>query len=235
MAKPASDPKKVTIKGRLSFPRFKHAEAVAFAAKSSFDKDKDPSEISSSFTLLLEQDQLDKLVAKIRDEYLPFAEAQHAAKEKYDSKLTPAAIKKILAWLEAGDLEDKPPFMPIKAIKEEYQDATPECVARLDLKGPKGGDISLKARVESEDQLAVPDPDLMVYPALKNLNETVFEMYPGAYVATTINLYSYLSSVANFGIGAGVSSAVYLGNLEGEDLRGGGAAVDVDEMFDPSF
>ena len=224
--------KRVTVKGRLSFPRFKHAEAVAFAAQSQFDSKKDPSEISSSFALLLEQDQVDKIVAHVRDKYLPFAKAQNAVGEKRDGKLDPKYIDKILKFMEAGDWSDAPPNFPIKAINPKYQDQTPECVARLEIKGPKGGDVLLKARVEDETQLVVPDPDLVTFPVVKPIEQTAFQMYPGAYVAATLNLYSYFSSNAIYGIGAGANTAVYLGNLHGEKLGGGGNDVNDDDVFD---
>ena len=224
-------PKNVTVRGRLSFPRFKHAEAVEFAKMSQFDKNKAPDEIASSFSLLLEPAQLEKLTDHIRNVYLPYSASQNKAGEKLDGRLDAKAIEKIEKWLDAGDLTDAPPHMPIKAINEKYADQTPECVARLDLKGPRGGDISLKARVENETQLTVPDPDLLRYPAIKPLEQTVFEMYPGAYVAATINLYNYFVSNTNFGIGAGANVAVYMGNLSGERL-GGGVDVSEDDIFE---
>ena len=224
------DPKNVTIRGRLSFPRFKHAEAVAFAANSQFDKIKPADQIASSFTLLLEPDQKDKLLKHITDVYLPYAAEQHKNGEKRDGALDPKLISKIEKWIEAGDLTDAPPFMPIKAINEKYQDQTPECVARVDIKGPKAGDVLLKARVENETQLVVPDPDQLSFPVIKPLEQTVFEMYPGAYVAATLNLFSWAASTANFGVGAGANVAVYMGNLDGERL-GGGTDVDENDIF----
>ena len=89
------DPKNVTIRGRLSFPRFKHAEAVAFAANSQFDKNKPADQIASSFTLLLEPDQRDKLLKHIADVYLPYAAEQHKNGEKRDGQLDPKLISKI--------------------------------------------------------------------------------------------------------------------------------------------
>ena len=232
MAKAAAgpNPKNITLRGRLSFPRFKHAEAVAFAANSKFDSNKTPEQISSSFTLLIEQDQLDKFKEHLLKVYLPYAEAQHKAGEKLDGALDDKAMKRIKAFLEDGDLDVQPPFMPIKSINEKYQDQTPECVARIDVKGPKGGDITLKARVENEQQMLVPDPDQLSFPVIKPLEQTVFDMYPGAYVAVTLNLFNYLNSASNFGIGAGGNTAVYMGNLEGERL-GGGTDVNEDDIF----
>ena len=170
-------------------------------------------------------------MAHVRDVYLPYAKAQNAAGEKMDGGLDPKFITKIEKFLEAGDWDDAPPHFPVRSINPKYQDQSPECVARLELKGPKGADIKLKARVEDETQLVVPDPDLLSFPVLKPLEQTSFEMYPGAYVAATLHLYSYFSSNSIYGIGAGANVAVYMGNLEGERLGGGGNDVDASDIF----
>ena len=78
------NPKQLTIKGRLSFSRFTHKEAVAANDKSKFKK-ADPNEVSSEFNLLIEQDQLDKLKAHILDVFLPYVEEQVAKGEKRDT------------------------------------------------------------------------------------------------------------------------------------------------------
>ena len=231
MAANTASPKNVTLRGRLSFPRFKHAEAVAFAQNSQFDRNKAPDQITSSFTLLLEQEQVDKFLKHLTDVYLPYAAEQHKKGEKMDGGLDAKAIGKIEKRIAEADWTEAPPNMPLKSINPKYQDQTPECVARLDLKGPKGADVTLKARVENETQLVVPDPDLLTFPVIKPLEQTVFEMYPGAYVAATINLYSYFRSNTIFGIGAGANVAVYMGNLEGERLGGGGNGVNEDDIF----
>ena len=224
-----ADPKALTIKGRLSFPRFTHASAVDFNQKYSNFKAA-PEDISSSFSVLLEQDQLNKLIAHIRDVFLPYAKQQAANGEKKDA-LDAKAISKIEAFLDGGDWADQPPYMPIKPLNPKYAGDTPECVAVLEVKGPKGADITLKARVENEQQLAVPDPDILAFPVIQPLHKTVFEMYPGCYVAATLNLYAYFNNNGNFGIGAGAGTAVYMGNLEGERL-GGGSGLNEDDIFE---
>jgi hypothetical protein len=228
------DPKKVTIRGRLSFPRFTHAEAVQSARKSSIAQIKanasnSPAEISSEFNLLVEQDQLDKLKAHILDVFLPYAEAQHRAGEKRDS-LEPKIVAKIKAMIDSEEWDDTPPTLLIKKISEKNAESAPEAVASIKISGVKGGDVSLKASVFNESQLAVPDGDVLTYPTVKPINETVFQMYPGAYVGATLNLYAFAVSNAVNGISGGANAAVYLGNLEGERF-GGGFEIDEDEIF----
>ena len=229
-----ANPKSVTIRGRLSFPRFTHKEAVANALKSNIPAiaakaASNPEDISPEFNLLIEQDQLDKLVEHIRDVFLPYVNDQFAKKEKRDA-LDPKVVAKILKKMEDGDYEAVAPHLPMKEMSEKNKESAPECVVGVKITGNKGRDITLKARVDSEDQLAIPDADLLQFPVLKNLSETVFEMYPGAYVGATLNLFAFFSSASVNGISAGASTAVYLGNLEGERF-GGGDTVDEDALF----
>lgn len=226
------NPESITLRGRASFPRLTHAEAVAFAAKSKFNANKPADQIEPTISLLIEPDQMDKLKDHILNVYLPFAEAQHKAGEKRNGALDAKRVKKVRELVESMDWEEQPPFIPVKFINEKYADQTPECVARVEVKGPKAADFALKARVENETQLRVPDPDLLSFPVLKPLNETNFEIYPGAYVAVTIRIYNYFSSNTIYGLGFGANAVVYMGNLDGERLGGGGAAVDEDDIFE---
>ena len=146
----SQNPKNVTIKGRLSFPRFTHKEAVAANDRSKFKKP-DPNEVAPEFNLLLEQDQLDKLKDHILNVFLPYVEQQVANKEKRDT-LNPKLIQKIKDKIDAEDW-DGSPFLPMKPVSEKNAEAAPESVASVKITGSKGGDITLKARVENESQL----------------------------------------------------------------------------------
>ena len=219
----SQNPKNVTIKGRLSFPRFTHKEAVAANDRSKFKKP-DPNEVAPEFNLLIEQDQLDKLKDHIVNVFLPYVEQQVANKEKRDA-LNPKLIQKIKDKIDAEDW-DGSPFLPMKPVSEKNAEAAPESVASVKITGSKGSDITLKARVENEDQLVIPDPDILSWPTIVPLEKSVFQMYPGAYVAATLNLFAFESSSTINGISAGANTAVYLGNLEGERFGGG---VDLDE------
>jgi hypothetical protein len=221
------NPKQLTIKGRLSFPRFTHKEAVAANEKSKFKK-ADPNEVSPEFNLLIEQDQLDKLKDHILNVFLPYVEQQAAKGEKRDV-LNPKLIQKIKDKISAEDW-DGSPFLPMKPISEKNAEAAPECVASVKISGQKGSDITLKARVENEQQLVIPDPDILTWPTILPLDKTVFQMYAGAFVAATINLFAFESSSTINGISAGATVAVYLGNLEGGRF-GGGVEVDEDDIF----
>jgi hypothetical protein len=221
------NPKSVTIKGRLSFPRFTHKEAVAANDKSKFKKN-DPAEVSPEFSLLIEQDQLDKLKEHILNVFLPHVEAQNAKGEKRDT-LNPKIIDKIRTKLAAEDW-DGSPFLPMKVITDKNKEVAPECVASVKATGSKGSDITLKARVENEDQLVIPDPDILTWPTIVPLEKSVFQMYAGAYVAATLNLFAFENSSTVNGISAGANTAVYLGNLTG-DRFGGGVDIDEDDIF----
>jgi len=221
-------PKTITIYGRLSFPRFTHAEAVAANKKSNFPAANE-ADVKPEFNLLIEQGQFEKLRDHIRDVFIPYAQEQYAKDPKSKDALDPKVVKKILQKLDDEDW-DGAPILPFKSISEKNAEAAPEAVASVKVVGSKGQDITLKATVYDESQLAVPDPDILTYPVLKNLKETVFNMYAGAYVAATLNLYAYFSSAAVNGISAGANAAVYRGNLEGERF-GGGTDIDEEDIF----
>jgi hypothetical protein len=225
----ASDnPQNVTIYGRLSFPRFTFKEAVAANKKSKFVKS-DEDDVKPEFNLLVEQGQLDKLITHISDVFIPFVEANYAKDPKSKNALDPKTVKKLRDKIDAKDW-DGAPFLPVKTISEKNQEAAPEAVASVKITGSKGQDIDLKATVYEESQLAIPDPDILQYPVLKKLSETVFSMYAGAYVAATVNLYAFFSSNTVNGISAGANVAVYRGNIEGGRF-GGGTDVDEDDIF----
>lgn len=226
------DPKKVSVRGRLSFPNLTMKDAIASARNSKYDQNKPVEELAPGFGLFLDQANYDKFVDHLLNTFLPYAAAQNKAGEDRDGKLSPREIKKIEAWLKAGDLEDAPPFMPLKPINPKYAEQTPEAVARLELKGRRNTDIHLKARVENESQMRVPDPELLTFPALKDLHETNFTMYPGAGVFTTVNLYAHMNSAANFGVGAGADTAVYLGNEDHPRLGGSTGGLNESDLFE---
>lgn len=219
---PSKNPKTVTIYGRLSFPNFDYAQAVVRNAKSQYAKD--AADVAPDFNLLVEQAQLDKLIAHVKTEFLPFLVAEEA---KGGKGLTQADANKLIKALDAADWETQPPYLPIKPVPAKTAELAPEAVANIKVVGNKGVNIELKAIVNSEDELLVPDPDLLTFPVIKPIGQTVHSMYGGCYVAATLNLYSFLSGkLPGFSASAGV--AVF--KADGERF-GGGVTVDEDEIF----
>lgn len=221
----AKNPATVTIYGRLSFPVFSHAEAVTRNAKSKFPKD-DASKVTPEFNLLVEDAQLTKLIDHILNEFLPFCEGESAKNEKRNA-LTPAESKRIRKILEDRDWEAQPPYIPIKVVGEKTAELAPEAVASIKISGNRGVDIVQMAIVNSEDELVVPDPDLLNYPVIKPISQTIHQLYAGSYVAATLNLYAYLSGKVP-GVSASASTAVF--KMDGDRL-GGGVAIDEDSIF----
>jgi hypothetical protein len=220
------DPKKVTVYGRLSFP--------AFTAQEAFDRSqggqypaKSVDEAKPNFQLLLEQGQLDKFMAHVENVFFPYCIQQEQAGEKRD-KLSAAEVKKLTDGLK-GDLADQMFNTPLKEVHEKTAPMAPEAKAALKVIGNAGVNMELKAIVNSEDELAVMDPDLIFPPAkILPIDKTVHSMYPGCYVAVTLNLYAYHNDPKRPGFGAGGSVAVF--KADG-DRFGGGVAVDEDEIF----
>lgn len=234
-ATPTASEKNITIRGRLSFPKFTHAEAlenarkstIAAIAKKAMDS---PNEIPSEFNLLIERPELDKLKAHIRDLFVPYSEASFAKDgAKGRDALDPKIIKKILDKLDDEDW-DGAPYLPIKTLTAKNQESAPEAVASVKVTGPKGGDVRLEATVFSPDQLVVPDENILKWPVRRPITDTVFQPYPGAYFVATLNLFSFNISAGSNGISAGANVAFYMGNVVGERF-GGGVDVDEDAIF----
>lgn len=214
----------VTIYGRLSYPVFSYDQAVKRNVTSKFPKDAD--KITPEFNLLVERAQLDKLKTHILTVFLPYCEAQAAAGEKRNA-LTPAETKRIVKLIEAEDWEGQPPYIPIKAVPEKTTEMAPEAVAMIKILGNRGVDITQLAIVNNEDELLVPDPDLLKFPVIRPAHTTVHNLYGGAYVAATLNLYAFVSGKMP-GLSASAGTAVF--KADGEPF-GGGVAVDEDEIF----
>src|SRR6478735_1548314 len=136
------NPKTVTIYGRLSFPNFIYASAVTRNAKSQFPKA--PEDVAPDFNLLVEQAQLDKLIAHVTSEFLPYCLDQSTKGEKRDA-LTKAEVDKILKIINAADWDSQPPYIPIKVVGDKTKDLAPEAVANIKVMGNKGIDIEEKA------------------------------------------------------------------------------------------
>jgi hypothetical protein len=221
----AKSPKNVTIYGRLSFPNFDYAQAVARNAKSQYVK-ADPADVTPDFNLLLEQPQLDKLVKHVLDEFLPYCVEQSKKGDKRDA-LTQAEADKIAKLIKAGDWDSQPPYIPIKPVNDKTAELAPEALVSVKVNGNKGTDILQQAIVQDESELAVPDPDRVDYPAIMPIGQTVHSLYGGCYAAATLNLYAYISGKLP-GFSAAASVCVF--KADG-DRFGGGVSVDADEMF----
>lgn len=218
-------PKVVTVNGRLSFPRWTAQEAYD-ASQAGDYKAASPAEAKPEFTLLLEQDQFDKVLAQVENEFLPYCVEQDKQGEKRD-KLTKKEAADILAQIKAGEHKDGVYNTPFKELSEKSAELAPECVVGIKCIGNAGVDIDLAAIVRDESELAVNDGSQLVFPVIKPLDQSTHSMYPGAYVAATLNLYAYHNGKIP-GFSAGVSTAVFKADA---DRFGGGVSVDEDEIF----
>ena len=218
------NPKNVTIYGRLSFPTFDYQQALKKNTTSDFPKD--AADVTPDFNLLVERPQLDKLKKHVLEVFLPYCVEQSTKGEKRDA-LTQKDADKIIKLIEAEDWESQPPYMPIKPVAEKTAALAPEALASIKIVGNKATDIEQKAIVQDESELAVPDPDLVNFPVIRPIGQTIHTMYGGCYVAATLNLYAYISGKLP-GFSAAASVAVF--KADG-DRFGGGVAIDEDEMF----
>lgn len=223
----SKNPANVTVYGRLSFPVWTYKEAVARNAAAPANVRKaDEATVTPEFNLVLEQNQLDKFIAHVENVYFPWVNANFAAGEKRNSlekKHTDMLLKTL-----TGDLEVQPPYVPLKPVSEKTLSMAPEAVAMIKVVGQRGLDLEQKAIVNSEDELVVPEPDLLVYPVVRPIGRTVHKVYPGAYVAATMNLYTFISGKLP-GFSASASTAVFKADA---DRFGGGVAVDEEDIFE---
>jgi hypothetical protein len=220
------DPKVVTIYGRLSFPTWTAKAAYERSLKGQYPA-ADVASASPDFNLLLEQPQFEKLSNHITNVFLPYCLAQSAANEKRDV-LDKKEVDALLKQLSPPDF-DGPYNTPLKPVSEKTALIVPEAVVSLKVIGNKGVDFEQKAIVTEEAELLSPDPDVLnpKYPSIHPINSTVHQMYAGALVGATLNLYAYHNG-KHPGFSAGASTAVFRANA---DRIGGGVAVDENEMF----
>ena len=220
-----TDPKarNVTLYGRLSWPVWTIAEAIARDAKSTYPAANKES-VTAEFNMVLDQPQLDKFKRHVLDVFLPHCVQNSIDGEKRNAftQAEADAIRKVVE----SDWEDQPPYIPIKPVDEKtllrrLKDSG------LRVVGPRGADVELKAIVNDESELAVPDPDVMSFPIVRPIAQTVHSMYPGCFVAATLNLYGFLSGKKP-GFSASASTAIF--KADG-DRFGGGVDFDEDEIF----
>jgi hypothetical protein len=218
------NPKLVTIYGRLSFPVWTAQAAYDRSQKGKYPA-ADVASAAPDFNLLVEQPQLDKLTNHISSVFLPYCVEQEKAGEKRDA-LSAKEAKDLESQLNEADFSGVY-NIPVKPVPEKTVPLAPEAVASVKVIGNKGVDIELKAIVNGEDELLVPDPDQLTWPVLKPIGQTVHQMYAGCYVAVTINLYAYHNGKLP-GFSAGGAVAVF--KADGDRI-GGGVSIDEDEIF----
>lgn len=223
-----TDFKKVNIRGAVTYSNLTMDRAKANNERSKYPKAE--ADIATDFQLLLDEAQLEKLVAHITDVYLPEAVKRGKAgesKDAFDQKQADA-IAEVLAEGAKSNWDNVPPYVPVKPVYSKTLEVITWPVGTLRAGGPKGKDIEQLARVNSEDELKVPDPDLLSYPVLRPIGQTVHELYPGSWAYTTLNLGGYFQSKGNYGISAYANTLVF---LEDRDRLGGGASLDTDDVF----
>lgn len=219
-----SSPKTITIQGRLSFPTFSAQAAYERSQKGSYPA-KSVAEAKPDFQLLIEQAQLDKLRKHIIDEFFPHCLEQSKNGSKKD-ELTATEIKDLTKQIKSDDF-DGVYNTPFKPLSDDSAALAPETVATVKVIGNAGIDIEQKAVVRDETELLDADPDILSYPVIKPAGLTTHQLYPGAIVAVTVNLYAYHNGKLP-GFSAGGSVAVFKADA---DRFGGGVTVDEDAIF----
>jgi len=218
-------PASITLTGRLSWPVLTMAAANERNPKSKFPKaDKD---VAPEYNLVLEQKAVDKLTNFLLTEFIPALRAAFKSGDAKYAAFDDKTVDKLQKAIEVGDWEDQPPYLFIKPVPEKTLAMAPEGVAMIKVSGDRGRDIIQKAVVRGEDELAIPDNDVLDYPVVKPINETVHELYAGCVAGTTLNIYAYISGKLP-GLGAGGATLAFKANA---DAFGGSAGLDEDALF----
>lgn len=219
-----ADPKVATFYGRLSFPTFEAQAAYERSQKGKYPV-KTVAEAAPDFQLLVDEAQLDRLRDHVIDVFFPYCVEQDKNDEKRD-RLSAAEVKDLTKQIKSDDFSGvyNTPFKP---VHEKTAELAPEAVAAIKVIGNKGVDIEQKAVVQDESELLANDGEVLNFPTILPIGLTVHSMYPGAYVAVTVNLYAYHNGKLP-GFSAGASVAVFKADAE---RFGGGKAVDEEAIF----
>lgn len=221
-------PKALTIRGRLSFPNFTYEQALRQNKKSDYPKADE--KVRPNFNMLLTQVQQDKLIAYIKDEFLPWVEEQEKAYPKASDKsgLSAANIKKITRALDEADWEVDKILGLLGPVPERTVDLAPEAVSSLRVTGFPRQDLTQKVLVTDLDQLK--NPVDVVLPARGEFypqEDTKVELYPGCHVAAQLDMWAF-TAVGNPGITATTPAVLFI--ADGERF-GGGGGIDEEDVF----
>jgi hypothetical protein len=222
------DFKKHNARGAITYSQFTMPQALAANENSKFKK-ANLDEVAPVVQMLLDAAQLEKLTKHIVEVFLPECVRRNGAGEKrdiFDAKVA-AKIEQALINGAAGEW-DAPPHLPVKSVYAKTLTVAPWAVATLKVTGNKGRDFDLQARVNSEDELKVPDPDILSYPLLRPIGQTVHELYPGAWAYATLSLAAWTMSASNYGISAYANTIVF---LEDRDRLAGTVGLDEEDVF----
>lgn len=222
------NPQEITIRGRLSYPNWTHEEALRFNAKSDFPKK--PEDVRPSVNMLLGQAQSDKLVAHLKDVFLPWCAEQHKLGPKERSALKPGDVKKLDRILTEQDWDVDKVLGLLSPVPEKTLELAPEAVVSVKVQGFKATDFKKKAVVRDASVLRnqLEDIEIPERGLILDLADTTIDMYAGCVVGATINLFAFLAS-GQPGITANTPAIVFL--ADAPTFSSGGSGVDEDALF----
>lgn len=213
----------VTAGGRLSFPQLTAQVAYQQSQTGSYPA-ADVASASPNFMLLLNDKQTQKVKDVLLNVYIPFCVEQHKRGEKR-SALSAAQAKLIIEGIE--DPENSTVNTPFKKVSEKTLELAPDTVSAIKCIGNKGVDLDQLAIVYKESELLIPDPDILTWPALVDIERTKHQLYAGCNAGATIGFYVYVAGKSP-GLSAGVNTIVFRGD---NAKFSGGVDVDLDEIF----
>jgi hypothetical protein len=226
----AQRPNDYVLSGRLSYPAFTMPEALALNENGKKEYKKTADKVKTHYNLLVTEAQLNKLLAYVTSEFLPYVET--VGKEKGNEKggLEKPMLTKLKRMIEAQDWEVDPIVGFIKPVSKKTAELAPEAVATVKVNGMKGQDVTRRAIVHDVSEL-VNQVDVPPIPARGlplPVGDTNLELYPGAVCAAPINLYAYVTGSTPSITASGPTCILVNSNAE---RFGGGGEIDEDELF----
>lgn len=216
----------ITVSGRLSYPVFTMAEAIERDKTSKYPAAK-PEYIAPNFNLLLDQKSHDKVLEFFLDELLPyFVEVN---KQNEDWGLSAVEAKRIEKLLRSGDLEDQPPYIPLKPVPEKTQELAPEAVSMIKINGRRGANIKQLAVIESAEELNDNSTENFTGPAILPIEETVHTLYAGCVTGAKLGFYA-TKKAKPAGFQARATSAVFKSDADSFSAFGDDS-IDYDDLF----
>lgn len=228
-------PEPINIGGILSYPTWTAQQAYdsAHRADSKLQPNQRPASVDqakASVQILLNQSQLDKVVAHLIDVVLPYA-LEQGADGKQSFALDQSEADLLIKNIEDQNWRAKLGIIPFQPIGEATQEKAPNAVVGIQAKSYKGGQNIIKQAFVTEELQLVSKP--FVKPDIYNISDTVFDMVAGDFVKSTISFYVGVYN-GNPTISCNTNAVVRW--KEGTPFAGGGSdsagmLADGDDMF----
>lgn len=222
-------PKNVNVTGLMSFPLYSTEnieQLEAWRTRRNIGKPRFPDRIG--FTLLLNQQQHDRVVANLKDVYLPFA--ADLKKVSGGSKgIDPKLVDKLAKLVADEDWSES--NLPIRSLNDKDEENIEKnnlgsFVSKLKVAGPPNeAPIKIKALYHEEDETELEVVDLSQVSHLLGENTDPTALWWGASWPFKTDVRFNAFNAASFGVTGYVRTAYLLANRELPTFGAGDSAI----------